>query len=86
MRLPLATLLRLAWRNLWRNYRRTLIMLLAIAVGVWAMIAMSAFLRGMTDQMVRSGLNTLPGEVQIHQLAPEFRMLVHEHPAQPPQR
>lgn len=67
MRLPLATLLRLAWRNLWRNYRRTLIMLLAIAVGVWAMIAMSAFLRGMTDQMVRSGLNTLPGEVQIHQ-------------------
>lgn len=56
----------LAWRNLWRNYRRTLIMLLAIGVGVWAMIFMSALMRGMTDQMVRNGLAVLPGEVQIH--------------------
>ena len=61
----------LAWRNLWRNRRRTLIMLLAIAVGVWAMIFMSALMRGMTDQMVRNGLHTLPGEVQIHH--PDYR-------------
>lgn len=56
----------LAWRNLWRNYRRTLVMLLAIATGVWAMIFFSALMRGMTDQMVLNGLATLPGEVQIH--------------------
>ncbi len=61
----------LAWRNLWRNYRRTLIMLLAIAIGVWAMIFMSALMRGMTDQMVRNGLALLPGEVQIHH--PDYR-------------
>ncbi len=57
---------RLAWRNLWRNHRRTLVMLLAISIGVWAMIFMSALMRGMTDQMVRNGLHTLPGELQIH--------------------
>ena len=57
----------LAWRNLWRNHRRTLIMLLAIAIGVWAMIFMAALMRGMTDEMMRNGLNNLPGEVQIHQ-------------------
>tara|TARA_R110001592_G_scaffold295594_2_gene565821 strand:- start:182249 stop:183481 length:1233 start_codon:yes stop_codon:yes gene_type:complete len=68
MAVPLAAITTLAWRNLWRNYRRTLIMLLAIALGVWAMIFMSALMRGMTDQMVRNGLNTLPGEVQIHHL------------------
>jgi ABC-type lipoprotein release transport system permease subunit len=70
MHWPLDSLLTLAWRNLWRNYRRTLIMLLAIALGVWAMIVMGALLRGMTDQMVRNGLATLPGEAQIHH--PEF--------------
>ncbi len=62
---------RLAWRNLWRNYRRTLIMLTAIAVGVWAMIFMSALMRGMTDQLVRNGLHSLPGEVQVHH--PDYR-------------
>jgi ABC-type lipoprotein release transport system permease subunit len=64
--LPIAAMTRLAWRNLWRNHRRTLIMLMAIAVGVWAMIFMSALMRGMVDQMVVDGINSLPGYVQIH--------------------
>lgn len=67
----LPVMARLAWRNLWRNHRRTLIMLLAIGVGVWAMIFMTALMRGMTDQMVLNGLQTLPGEVQIHH--PQYR-------------
>lgn len=58
--------LRLSWRNLWRNYRRTLIMALAITVGVWAIIFMTALLRGMVDNMIREGIETLPGQVQIH--------------------
>ena len=63
--------LRMAWRNLWRNYRRTLIMLVAILVGVWAMIVMIAAIRGMTEGMVLDGIRTLPGHVQIHH--PEYR-------------
>ena len=59
----------LAWRNLWRNYRRTLIMWLAITLGVWAMIFMTALLRGMVDDMVRQGISALPGHVQIHTAA-----------------
>jgi ABC-type lipoprotein release transport system permease subunit len=61
----------LAWRNLWRNYRRTLILLVTIALGVWSMIFMTALMRGMVDEIVRNGLATLPGEVQIH--APAYR-------------
>ena len=64
--LPVAALGRLAWRNLWRNHRRTLIMLLAISVGVWAMIFMTALMRGMVDQMIEDGIRALPGSVQIH--------------------
>ncbi len=56
----------MAWRNLWRNYRRTLIMLLAIAVGVWAMIFLTALMRGMVDDMVKQGIRALPGHVQVH--------------------
>ena len=64
--LPVPAMMRLAWRNLWRNHRRTLIMLLAIAIGVWAMIFMTALMRGMVDDMIRDGIDSLPGYVQIH--------------------
>ncbi len=66
----LAILLRLAWRNLWRNHRRTIIMLSAIGVGVWAMIFMTALTRGMVDQMISDSIKVLPGHVQMHH--PDF--------------
>jgi len=69
MRLATTSGFKLAWRNLWRNYRRTLIMLAAIVVAVWAMIFMTALMRGMTNDMVTSGLKALPGFVQVHHKA-----------------
>ncbi|MBT8092265.1 MAG: FtsX-like permease family protein [Gammaproteobacteria bacterium] len=66
--LPILT--RLAWRYLWRNHRRTIIMLGAISVGVWAMIFMTALSRGMVDQMIEDGVSALPGHVQVHN--PQF--------------
>jgi ABC-type lipoprotein release transport system permease subunit len=62
----LAILFRLAWRNLWRNHRRTLIMLMAIVLGTWAMIFMTALMRGMVTEMVSDGISALPGHVQVH--------------------
>ena len=63
-------LTRLAWRYLWRNHRRTIVMLSAIAIGVWAMIFMTALTRGMVDQMITDGISVLPGHVQLHN--PEY--------------
>ena len=62
----LGVLLRLARRYLWRNHRRTLIMIGAIAVGAWAMIFMTALTRGMVDQVLDDGISALPGHVQMH--------------------
>ena len=62
----LAGLRRMAWRNLWRNHRRTVIMLLAISIGTWGMIFTTALLKGMLGQMVIDGIKMLPGHVQIH--------------------
>ena len=61
---------RLAWRYLWRNHRRTIVMLSAIAIGAWAMIFMTALTRGMVDQMIVDGISVIPGHVLIHD--PEY--------------
>ncbi len=46
-------------------------MLAAISVGVWAMIFMTALMRGMVDDMLHQGIRNLPGHIQIHHA--EFR-------------
>ena len=56
----------LARRNLWRNHRRTIIMLAAISIGTWAMIFMIALMRGMVEDMLNEGIAALPGHVQVH--------------------
>ena len=61
----------LAHRNLWRNHRRTIIMVAAVSIGVWAMIFMTALMRGMVNDMVRDGIRSLPGQIQVHN--PDFR-------------
>lgn len=66
-----AILTTLAWRNLWRNHRRTLIMLAAVILGTWAMIFMTAMMRGMVTQMIQDGISALPGHIQVHD--PEYR-------------
>jgi len=62
----LRVLFKLAWRNLWRNHRRTIIMLSAISIGVWAMIFMTALTQGMVNEMIKDGIRVLPGYVQVH--------------------
>jgi ABC-type lipoprotein release transport system permease subunit len=69
-RLHYATIFVLSWRNLWRNHRRTYIMLGAISIGVWAMIFMTALMRGMVDDMLNQGIRNLPGHIQIQH--PDF--------------
>ncbi len=40
--------------------------LMAVVIGVWSMIFSSALMLGMADQMVRNGIATLTGHIQIH--------------------
>ncbi len=46
-------------------------MISAVTIGVWAMIFMTALMRGMVNDMLRDGIQALPGHVQIHN--PAFR-------------
>jgi ABC-type lipoprotein release transport system permease subunit len=55
----------LGWRNIWRNKRRTFVILTAVTIGVWSMIFLSAMMRGIADRMVQNGISTLTGHIQV---------------------
>lgn len=59
-------LIQIAWRNVWRNRKRSLIILGAIAFGIWAGLFSMGMMRGMYAQMVESGVATRLGHLQIH--------------------
>ena len=59
--------LTLSWRNIWRNPRRTAVILVAVSMGVWSMVFLGGLMRGMMDGMVRNSIATLTGHIQIQQ-------------------
>lgn len=60
------TLLKLAWRNLGRHRRRTLITASAIALGLALMVFFSGFADGMHGQMIRTGVRQMAGHVVVY--------------------
>ncbi|MBD3322209.1 MAG: FtsX-like permease family protein [Chitinivibrionales bacterium] len=58
--------LKLAWRNMFRNKRRTVIAGTAIGIGLASLIFTDAMIIGMKENMVRSGTASFMGEAQIH--------------------
>jgi len=58
--------LKLAWRNLFRNKRRTFIAGTAIGIGLASLIFVDAIIIGMEQNMIRSATASFLGEGQIH--------------------
>jgi putative ABC transport system permease protein len=58
--------LKLAWRNIWRNRRRTVIIVTAIVVGLLGMVYMIAIMDGMRIDMVNTTIKNGVGHIQIH--------------------
>ena len=59
-------LVKLAWRNIFRNKRRTIIAATAIGIGLAALIFVDALMIGMADNMVRTATASFLGDAQIH--------------------
>jgi len=58
--------LQIAWRNLWRNKRRTLLAAGAIALGQLTLVFVNGMMAGSFDDMLRTVTGPLVGHVQIH--------------------
>lgn len=59
-------LLTLAWRNLWRNRRRTLITAASVFIAVVLSLAMRSMQVGSYDKMVRDVVENYTGYLQVH--------------------
>ncbi|MDW3193693.1 MAG: FtsX-like permease family protein [Cytophagales bacterium] len=57
---------KLSWKNIWRSRRRSLTVIGAIAIGVWALIFMIGFYNSFGDAFIRSAVNYEYAHIQIH--------------------
>lgn len=57
--------LKLAWRNIWRNKRRTLITMTSIILAVLFSAVMSSLQTGAYDQMINNTAGSFSGHIQI---------------------
>lgn len=56
----------MGWRNLWRNKRRSLVVISSVSLGIFAMIISIAIMNGMNNQMVENTIKTSLGHIAIH--------------------
>ena len=59
-------LLHLAWRNLWRNPRRTFITMAAIAFGYAMLLFVACLMAGLRWQMIENGTSLVMSQIQVH--------------------
>jgi len=58
--------LRLAWRNIWRHKRRTIIIVLAMSLTLGLMMWYDGLMNGFTDAIYGNAVKILGGNVQVH--------------------
>ena len=74
-------LLIMAWRNVWRNWRRTVIAGIAIALGLTLILMFDGMLGGMNEALYGNTVKLQGGNVQVH--APGFREKANRVPLLP---
>ena len=58
--------LRLAWRNIWRHRRRTIIIVLAMSLTLAMMMWYDGVVAGFTDTIYGNAVKVLGGNIQVH--------------------
>ena len=75
-RLPL---FRLAWRNVWRNRRRTMITIATLMISATAIVWFRSLVDGMLDDLVRAQMQNGMGHVAVQPVGFEKNPLVDKY-------
>ncbi len=58
-------LAKVAWRSIWRNPRRSWVLISAVAVGVFTYVGIVAYIDGLSLQLVRTAIELQGGHIQV---------------------
>ena len=58
--------LKLAWRNIWRHRRRTVIVVTALGLGIMMMVFYDGMIAGFQDALYGNAIKVLGGNIRIH--------------------
>ena len=73
--------IKLAWRNMWRNWRRTSIALVAIVLGLVLLLLLNSVIKGSDQAIFGNAVKVYGGAVQVH--APGYRVKANRMPLLP---
>src|SRR5512136_935143 len=77
----MSKLLRLSWRNVWRNWRRTTIAVVAIILGLALMLLLDGVIVGSIQASFGNFIKLQGGNIQVH--APGYRERAKRLPLYP---
>jgi len=61
---------KIAWRNVWRSKARSFVVIGAVAIGIWALIFMLGFVRGIVYGYIQKAIDQETSHLQMHH--PDF--------------
>jgi putative ABC transport system permease protein len=61
------TILKIAWRNIWRQKLRSLVIITAVCIGIWSLIFMNGWMIGISNSYVENAIANELSHLQIHQ-------------------
>ena len=68
------TIIKIAWRNIWRNKLRSLIVITSMVLGLWSGLFTVSMSLGLNEERIKSAVNTYLHHVQIHNPSFEYNL------------
>ena len=62
----LITLIKIGWRNIWRNRKRSLVVIFSIILGLYGGLIIASLMITLNDQRMNTAIKTYLADIQIH--------------------